>query len=122
MSQDQKTIWTIGHSTHSAGEFLDILQHYNIDLLVDVRHFPGSRKFPWFNQDVLKSFLEHNGIKYVHLAALGGRRKPSTDSKNTEWRHPAFRAYADFMESEEFETGVNKLEVLTTAQPTAIMC
>ncbi len=122
MNQQQKTIWTVGHSTHSADEFLSILQNFQIELLVDVRRFPGSRKFPWFNQDILKTFLNDNGIKYVHLGDLGGRRKPNPESVNITWRHPAFRAYADFMESEEFKTGVQELEELASKQKTAIMC
>lgn len=118
----RKTIWTVGHSTQSAEEFLNILKHYHIKLLVDVRRFPGSRKFPWFNQEVLKQDLEAYGINYSHIGELGGRRKPNPDSENTAWRHPAFRAYADFMESDEFEIGVKQLELLATAQPTAMMC
>lgn len=118
----QKTIFTVGHSTHSAVEFLHILQAYHIEQLVDVRRFPGSRKFPWFNQEVLKSNLNENGISYVHLKSLGGRRKPNSESENTEWRHPAFRAYADFMESEEFKTGIQELELLATEKVTCIMC
>jgi len=122
MNQQQKTIWTIGHSTHSAEEFLDILQSYNIELLVDVRRFLGSRKFPQFNQDALRNFLADNAINYVHLQNLGGRRRPNPDSENTAWRHPAFRAYADFMESEEFKIGINELEALATQKVTSIMC
>jgi uncharacterized protein (DUF488 family) len=122
MNQQQKTIWTVGHSTHSAEEFLGILKHYNIDLLADVRRFPGSRKFPQFNQEVLRNFLLANGIKYIHLQNLGGRRKPDPDSKNINWRHPAFRAYADFMESEEFKIGIKELELLATEKVTSIMC
>ncbi|HTN19352.1 MAG TPA: DUF488 domain-containing protein [Pelobium sp.] len=122
MNQQQKTIWTVGHSTHSAEEFLSILKHYYIDLLVDVRRFPGSRKFPQFNREVLQNFLIDNGIKYIHLQNLGGRRKPDPDSKNINWRHPAFRAYADFMESEEFKIGIKELELLATEKVTSIMC
>lgn len=122
MNHLQKAIWTIGHSTHSAEEFLGILQHYHIKLLVDVRRYPGSRKFPWFNQDVLKSYLIDHGIDYVHIGELGGRRKPNPDSENTTWRHPAFRAYADFMESEEFKIGITELELLATTKVSAIMC
>ena len=122
MNHQQKTIWTVGHSTHSTNELLGILQHYHIELLVDVRRFPGSRKFPWFNQDMLKSFLNANGINYIHLGDLGGRRKPNPDSVNTTWRHPAFRAYADFMESEEFKAGIKELQKLALTQKTVIMC
>ncbi|HEX7366537.1 MAG TPA: DUF488 domain-containing protein [Pelobium sp.] len=122
MIHQQKTIWTIGHSTLTAATFLAILQHYQIELLVDVRRFPGSRKFPWFNQDNLESFLNQNGISYIHIASLGGRRKPNPESENIKWRHPAFRAYADFMESDEFSIGITELEQLALQKVTSIMC
>src|SRR5690606_23810491 len=90
--------------------------------MIDVRCFTGSRKFPRFNQEVLKQYLLKHGINYSHIRELGGRRKPNPGSENTAWRHPAFRAYADFMESDEFKTGVKELELLAIAQETAMMC
>ncbi|WP_442794444.1 DUF488 domain-containing protein [Pelobium manganitolerans] len=121
-SQKPQTIWTIGHSTQSAEDFLAILQQYQIELLVDVRRYPGSRKFPQFNSQTLQGLLAINGINYFHLKSLGGRRRPNPESKNTAWRHPAFRAYADFMETDEFKKGIKKLEVLGQSQRAVIMC
>ncbi len=118
----QQTIWTIGHSTHSEAEFIALLKSYDIKLLADVRRFPGSRKFPQFNQDALQQTLKENEISYIHFPELGGRRKPNADSIYTVWRHPAFRAYADFMDSPEFKTGIEALEKVAKQQATAIMC
>ena len=97
-----KTIWTIGHSTRSFEEFVAMLHSFSIELIADVRSYPGSRKFPQFNKEALEISLPQNNIQYVHLKNLGGRRKANPDSKNTGWRHIAFRGYADYMETESF--------------------
>lgn len=76
-------IYTIGHSTHSLAEFLDMLQSFDIKILADIRSLPGSRKFPQFDKENLKISLEEAGIQYIHLADLGGRRKAKKDSKTT---------------------------------------
>lgn len=116
------TIYTIGHSTRDADEFLGLLQAYDIGLLVDVRSLPGSRKYPHFDKEQLEISLPANGIRYLHLPALGGRRKAAKDSPNTAWRHPAFRGYADYMESVEFAEAFSELELLASELPTAYMC
>src|SRR5690606_26018219 len=116
------TIWTIGHSTRSFSEFLDLLQHNSIKLLVDVRSLPGSRKFPQFNKENLQTELPANGIQYQHMLSLGGRRKVHKDSKNTAWRNASFQGYADYMETEEFRETLNQLEEESKNQNTCIMC
>lgn len=116
------TIYTIGHSTHSTGEFLAMLKSFDIALLVDIRRFPGSRKFPQFDQDRLEASLHQNGFSYCYIQGLGGRRKENKDSLNTRWKNKSFRAYADYMETEPFKTAVQELEELARACPTAIMC
>jgi uncharacterized protein (DUF488 family) len=88
MKKENKTIWTIGHSTHSFEEFGLMLHSFNIELVADVRNYPGSRKYPQFNKDALEISLPQTGIQYVHLKDPGGRRKANPDSKNTGWRHP----------------------------------
>jgi len=115
-------IWTVGHSTKTADDFYALLFAYNIKTLVDVRRFPGSRRFPHFNKDELSSFLLSRQIGYLHLPALGGRRKGRIDSTNTGLTNPSFRAYADYMETEEFKQGVNELVELAVKERTAIMC
>lgn len=115
-------IWTIGHSTRSAEEFLSMLKSEQILLLADIRSYPGSRTFPHFGKDELEKFLIENGIMYLHLKGLGGRRKTIQHSKNLAWRLPAFRGYADYMETDDFMTSATELEQLARAKRTAIMC
>ncbi|RYZ23577.1 MAG: DUF488 domain-containing protein [Chitinophagaceae bacterium] len=115
-------IWTIGHSTRSLEEFLGLLHAFSVTQLVDVRHFPGSRKYPHFNQEPLHAGLAAAGIGYEHIVSLGGRRKPDPDSVNTAWRHPNFRGYADYMSSPEFLEGFARLEAMGRQAPTAYMC
>jgi uncharacterized protein (DUF488 family) len=103
------TIWTIGHSNRSLEEFLALLTAFEIDVLADVRRFPGSRKHPHFNQESLEKSLAAAGISYEFFPELGGRRKPRPDSPNTAWRNESFRAYADYMETDEFQMGVDRL-------------
>ena len=86
-----ETIWTIGHSTRSAAEFLALLTGNDVEALADVRRFPGSRKYPHFNVEPLVRTLGEAGIRYVPFPELGGRRKPLPDSRNTAWRNDAFR-------------------------------
>ncbi|MFL5751950.1 MAG: DUF488 family protein [Bacteroidia bacterium] len=117
-----KIIWTIGHSTRTLQEFLDLLMSFKIQLLVDIRSFPGSRRYPHFNKEELEISLPQNKVEYIHLRDLGGRRKARPDSHNTAWRHAAFRGYADYMETGSFKEGIEKLESLALLKRTAIMC
>ena len=116
------TIYTIGHSTRSVDIFLDMLQSFGIKILADIRSLPGSRKFPQFDKENLKISLEEAGIQYIHLADLGGRRKVKKDSKNNRWNNDSFKGYADYMETEKFESAINKLEHISLKKPTAYMC
>jgi len=117
-----KIIWTIGHSTRTIDEFIAMLQSFRIVLVADVRNYPGSRRYPHFNKEVLEISLAKNNIDYVHLRDLGGRRKPQPDSINTMWRNDAFRGYADYMESEDFKKAIQELEALGNKYHTAFMC
>ncbi len=116
------TVWTIGHSTRSADEFLGLLREHGIEQVADVRRFPGSRRVPQFNEAALRGTLESAGIHYVHLPELGGRRPVRPDSRNLNWRNAAFRGYADYMETPEFRAGIDGLLELTKSGRTAIMC
>jgi uncharacterized protein (DUF488 family) len=103
-------------------------------LVADVRSLPGSKRYPQFNKETLADSLVRAGIRYEHFPELGGRRKSSPDSKNTAWRNQSFRGYADYMETEEFHKGIERLIGLATGRvrptgglaeeiaPTAIMC
>ncbi|HLH03604.1 MAG TPA: DUF488 domain-containing protein [Bryobacteraceae bacterium] len=115
-------VYTIGHSTRSADEFIGILQAYGIELLADIRTIPRSRRNPQFETETLRSSLTRNGIEYVHLRALGGLRHPKKDSINTAWRNDSFRGYADYMQTEEFAHAIDELIARAARQKTAIMC
>jgi uncharacterized protein (DUF488 family) len=116
-------IWTIGHSTRSIDDFISLLKKNEIKLLADVRSLPGSKRYPQFNKDGLEKSLNAHGIRYEHFPELGGRRKPKADSRNTAWRNASFRGYADYMETEQFQKGVEcLLAVAGEAGPAAIMC
>ena len=106
------TIWTIGHSTRDIGDFLALLAANRIEALADVRRFPGSRKFPHFNAEALARSLHDSDIEYAPFPELGGRRKPRPDSRHTQWRNAAFRAYADYMDGDEFHAGIERLAAL----------
>lgn len=101
------TIWTIGHSTHSLEEFIRILKSFEIECVADIRNFPGSRRYPHFNKEALMMSLARENIAYIHFKELGGRRKTHPDSVNTAWRLPAFRGYADYMETQAFLDAVH---------------
>ncbi len=118
----EKIIWTIGHSTHPLDELLAMLHSFRIEIVADIRSAPGSRKFPQFNKEALQISLPESNIQYIHLNDLGGRRKVNPDSKNTAWRHPAFRGYADYMETDTFKEGIRELEKIALKQRTAYMC
>ncbi len=116
------TIWTVGHSTRSADEFVALLQAYDIELVADVRRFPGSRRLPQFGAEALATRLDEAGVAYVWLPSLGGRRRPTVNSVNLGWRHAAFRAYADHLATEEFADGLFELCMLASGLRTAVMC
>jgi uncharacterized protein (DUF488 family) len=118
------TIFTIGHSTRTTGEFLELLRSNGVNLLVDVRRFPGSRRHPQWGPEALAASLAEAGIGYRHEEALGGRRTSERDdaSPNTAWRHPAFRAYADYMATPPFGEALQRLIGEAGERTPAIMC
>ncbi len=118
------TIFTVGHSTRSLDELLNLLKRYDIRCVVDVRRFPSSRKFPHFNLGELEKSLPENGIDYVWMERLGGRRHGETasDSPSLGLRSPAFRNYADHMQTEGFRATIDEVVALAEKCPTAVMC
>jgi uncharacterized protein (DUF488 family) len=116
------TIWTIGHSTRTIQEFVTALTAYEIELLVDVRRFPGSRRMPHFSSEALDGSLAAHGIAYRWIPALGGRRRPEHDSVNDGWKNEACRGYADHVATEEFAGGLFELLTLADGLRTAVMC
>lgn len=118
----EQTILTIGHSTRSFEQFLQLLQAYRIGLLADIRSFPGSRRLPHFNKACLEATLATHGINYLHLKDLGGGRPALPHSINTAWPASGFRGYADHMGTEAFKKAAGQLEETALRQPTAFMC
>ena len=119
---DKLSIWTVGHSTLSIEDFIAQLRAVGIELLADVRSFPGSRRYPHFNKENLSLSLADAAIGYQHLRELGGRRRARPDSLNLAWRNESFRGYADYMETKEFGLGIEKLLGLASESRVAIMC
>lgn len=117
-----RTVHTVGHSTRSLEGFLSLLSAHRIQILVDVRRWPTSRRFPHFCKGELEDRLAAVGIRYVWREDLGGYRKPGPESPNTGWRVGAFRAYADFMLTQEFERILAELETLASTARLALMC
>jgi uncharacterized protein (DUF488 family) len=117
-----RVIYTIGHSTRSADEFVALLQAHAVDCLADVRTVPRSRHNPQFNEDALAATLAAHRIRYVRIAGLGGFRRTSPDSPNTAWRNLSFRGYADYMQTPAFAENVEALIAIAQDHTVAIMC
>ncbi len=115
-------IYTIGYSNMKIKRFLTALKAHNITMLVDVRTIPRSRHNPSFDISNLAGYLNSEGIKYASMRELGGLRHPSPESKNTGWRNLSFRGFADYMATEKFELGLNRLIELSKGETVAIMC
>jgi len=115
-------VLTIGHSTRPLPAFLELLKAHRVELLVDVRTVPRSRHNPQFNRDRLPDDLARAEISYVHMSGLGGLRRPRADSVNLGWRNSGFRGYADYMQTQEFQSNLDALVRHAAGARTAIMC
>ena len=123
LDNHNNVIYTIGHSNHSYENFISMLTAFNVELLIDVRSYPGSSRNPHFNKEQLKVTMPTHNIDYVHMPDLGGRRnKADPQSINTGWRLPAFRNYADHMMSASFSQAIKQLENLAQGKKIAYMC
>jgi uncharacterized protein (DUF488 family) len=120
--QGSRTLHTIGHSTRTSERLIELLRLHQIELLLDIRRWPASRRLPHFNRDPLTAALKTAGIDYLWRGDLGGFRKPSADSPNSGWRVAAFRAYADFMLEEKFADIMKEMEMIAGKSRAAIMC
>lgn len=116
------TIHTIGHSTRTVTMLADALKANGIDMLCDIRSYPGSRHVPEWNRESLEVSVPKTGLGYMHLRALGGRRATHKDSTNTAWRNASFRGYADYMQTPEFDKALGDLLLWTKKAKIAIMC
>jgi uncharacterized protein (DUF488 family) len=117
-----RILFTVGHSTHSIEEFIRLLKAHEIEEIADVRSIPKSRHCPQFNSDALEKSMLDAGIRYTHLAKLGGRRHTRKDSINAGWRNASFRGYADYMATPQFAEGLVELIEIAREQRTAVMC
>ena len=118
-------VHTIGHSTRSVGELIALLEEAGVELLIDVRSFPRSRRNPQFDVDALPGDLGTAGIRYRHAGALGGRRPKQTGSEtspNTAWRVAAFRNYADYALTPPFREALGALVARSDIDACAVMC
>jgi uncharacterized protein (DUF488 family) len=115
-------VWTVGHSTHPLDEFVALLKSNDIELVADIRTVPKSRRHPHFHTEALARELPERGIRYRHLARLGGWRHATGDSPNGAWQNASFRGYADYALTQEFADGLHELRELAVADRTAMMC
>jgi len=103
----ESIIYTLGTSTHSKEEFLELLNYYHIETVVDVRSFPQSR-FEHFTKENLMSILKEVGITYIHLGKqLGGFRKGG---------------YLSYTKSVPYQEGISNLEQIGRQSITAFIC
>ena len=118
-------IYTIGHSTLTKEEFLDMLSIAEIETLVDIRSFPASRKFPQFNQTRFKEWLNEANIEYIYAPLLGGRRNKSQliqEEVNDGWENQSFHNYADYTLTEDFQDGIKKLKEISENKNVVYCC
>jgi uncharacterized protein (DUF488 family) len=116
------TLFTIGHGTADEATFAARLANHEVIRVVDVRRFPGSRRWPWFGADAMAQWLPERGVAYVPATELGGRRTPRPDSINTALREAGFRGYADYMETQPFRAAFDQLLASGAEERTAVMC
>jgi uncharacterized protein (DUF488 family) len=123
VSKTSETIvYTIGHSTRTIDEFVEMLKTYGVSLLVDVRTVPRSRHNPQFNKETLPTSLKQFSIKYIHMPEIGGLRHPKRDSINLAWENSGFRGYADYMQTPEFNAALLKIIALARENRLVLMC
>ena len=122
MSRTTAAIYTVGHSTRTFDELVEILRAHGIQRVVDVRTMPRSRHNPQFNQATIRRALHNRRLGYRHMKDLGGLRRARPDSINSGWRNVSFRGFADYMQTEPFRHALEQLVKLAGEKPTAIMC
>jgi uncharacterized protein (DUF488 family) len=118
----ETVVLTIGHSTRTLEEFVQLLEIYGLTLVVDVRMVPRSRHNPQFNKETLPTSLKHYGVRYIHMPEIGGLRHPKHESVNTAWKNSGFRGYADYMQTQEFADSLLKIVALARENRLALMC
>jgi uncharacterized protein (DUF488 family) len=122
LSNNTKVLYTVGHSTRTFDQFLDLIRVYDIKKVIDIRTIPPSRHNPQFNQDTLRTHLKKSHIGYIHLKKLGGLRHTHRDSINTGWHNSSFRGFADYMATKDFTLGLEQLKKRAAHYKVVIMC
>ncbi|MGI0131368.1 MAG: DUF488 family protein [Thermoplasmata archaeon] len=115
-------VFTVGHSTRTRRELVDLLKAHGIHQVVDIRSIPRSRFNPQFNQDSFSRYVTSRDLRYRHAPGLGGLRRPRSDSSNTAWRNLSFRGFADYMQSREFESAIERLVSASRRSTTVLLC
>jgi Uncharacterized conserved protein len=115
-------VFTVGHSTHPIEDFVRLLEAHSVEQIVDVRTIAKSRHNPQFGEDQLRVSLPEHGIEYRRLESLGGLRHTTRESVNGAWKNASFRGYADYMQTDDFASGLDQLLELARNKPSAIMC
>jgi uncharacterized protein (DUF488 family) len=118
----ETVVLTIGHSTRTLEEFVQLIEVYGLTLVVDVRTVPRSRHNPHFNKETLPTSLKHYGVRYIHMPEIGGLRHPKHESVNTAWKNSGFRGYADYMQTQEFTNSLLKIVALARENRLVLMC
>lgn len=119
---DRVTLLTVGHGTLAAEDFATLLRDAGIEVLVDVRSYPGSRRNPQFGREAMERWVPEHGIEYHWEPRLGGRRRARETSRHVGLRHEAFRAYADHMEHPDFRDALHEVLATAATRRTAVMC
>ena len=122
MNSSLPVIFTVGHSTRTLGELVEVLRAHGVTRVVDVRTIPRSSHNPQFNHETLSKGLHNRHLSYRLMKSLGGLRHARSDSTNTGWRNASFRGFADYMQTPAFGEALEKLLKLAEQKPTAIMC
>lgn len=119
---DAPTLFTVGHSSAALEDLQALLAEARIQLLVDVRRFPSSRRYPWFAGPALAASLKAAGVEYRHEPDLGGHRKLRGGDANAGLEHEAFRAYADHMANPAFRNAERRLRQDARTRRVVVMC
>ena len=120
---EPRAIYTVGHSTHASGRFVELVSGHGVEVVCDVRRYPASRRNPQFNADALRRSLAAAGVAYEPFGdELGGRRRPGAGGGPSPWRNASFRGYAEYMATAEFAAGLERLELVASERRAAIMC
>src|SRR4051812_34093049 len=122
MSKAAQTIFTVGHSTRTFDDFVNLIRAHDVETVADVRTVPKSRRHPHFADTALAAELPRRGLVYLPFKELGGLRRPRKDSINSGWRNESFRGYADYMQTDAFAQALEELMQRAATQPTVIMC